>query len=302
MEKLNLRYGENPHQSATFTGNLGEIFTHHLGKDLSYNNLVDIDAAVNLCQEFRDTDPTFIIIKHTNSCGVCTRPTVEEAWLGALSCDPTSAFGGVFICNSKVDLPTAIKINSLFYEVLIAVDYDQDAWNLLTSKRARIVIKLKKWLDQSIQQKTILNGVLEQTVDSKTDRKRDFTQITDKPLSQEQEDDLIFALKCTKHLKSNSIAIVKNKQLIGMGCGQTSRVDALKQAISKSKQFGFELTDSVMSSEAFFPFKDCVEIAKSEGILAVAQPGGSKNDNESIEFCNENGMSMVFTGTRHFKH
>lgn len=302
MKEITLRYGENPHQQATFFGNLDELFHIHYGKDLSYNNLVDIDAAVNLCYEFKNDNPTFVIIKHTNSCGVCTRDTVSDAWDGALACDPTSAFGGIFICNTKIDLQTAKKINAIFYEVLIALDYEPDAWHLLTKKKGRIIIKLIKWPQSTKQSKSILNGILEQTTDNKTEIEQDFKQVTITSINNRQKSDLIFAIKCTKHLKSNSIAIVKNKQLIGMGCGQTSRVDALKQAIAKAKEFGFCCKDSVMSSEAFFPFADCVQIASENGIVAVAQPGGSKNDNDSIKFCDDNGLSMLFTGTRHFKH
>lgn len=298
----NLRYGENPHQSAKFHGDLSLIFDIYEGKDLSFNNLIDIDAAVNLMKEFLSDPPTFAILKHTNPCGVATRQTIYDAWQSALSCDNVSAFGGVFICNSEVDYKTAESINKLFYEVLIAPSYTDEAKKLLTSKKGRIILTVKEWPNEQKITRTILNGLVEQSLDNKIESVSDFKYVTSIVPGEREKSDLIFAIKCVKHLKSNAIAIVRNNQLIGMGCGQTSRVDALQQAIKKSKEFGFSLEGSVMASEAFFPFTDCVEIANEYGIKCLSQPGGSVKDNDSINYCNENGLSMIFTGFRHFKH
>jgi phosphoribosylaminoimidazolecarboxamide formyltransferase/IMP cyclohydrolase len=297
-----LRYGENPHQKAMFLGDLSGMFDILNGKALSYNNLVDIDAAVQLIMEFKEWDPTFAILKHTNACGVATRVTLTEAWKDALAADPVSAFGGVLICNTKVDLATATEINQLFYEVLVAPDYDKDALELLCSKKQRILLKLKSWQVQTVSFKTLLNGVIQQDTDLKSETEADLRVVTEKKPTPQEIADLLYANKCVKHLKSNGIAIVKNQQLLTMGCGQTSRVDALQHAIEKAQHFGFDLNGSVMASEAFFPFPDCVEIGNNAGIKAVIQPGGSVKDQLSIDFCNTHDIAMVMTGFRHFKH
>ena len=295
-----LRYGENPHQQALFYGNLDEMFDKLHGKELSYNNLVDIDAAVNLIDEF--DEPTFGILKHTNSCGLASRENLKDAWEAALAGDPVSAFGGIVITNQKIDTVTAGEINKLFVEVVIAPDYDQEGLGILQSKKNRIILKRKKVNLSKRQFKTLLNGIIEQDKDLKTEDAGDLKPVTDKKPSASQIEDLIFANKAVKHLKSNGIALVKNKQLIGIGTGQTSRVDALNQAIHKAKQFGFHLNGAVMASDAFFPFPDCVEIAHKAGISAVVQPGGSVKDQDSIDYCNKNDIAMVMTGSRHFKH
>ena len=295
-----LRYGENPHQKGHFYGQIDEIFDKLNGKELSYNNLVDIDAAVHLIKEY--TDITFVVIKHTNACGIASRPTVLEAWKAALAGDNISAFGGILITNTKVDKATAEEISKIFFEVLIAPDYDADALEILTSKKNRIILKQKKQVKVSRQFKSLLNGVIEQDFDNQTEDKSHLKSVTELQATEEQIEDLIFAAKAAKHIKSNTIILAKNKQLVGMGCGQTSRVDALKQAIGKAKQFGFDLNGTVMASDAFFPFPDCVEIADTAGIKAVIQPGGSIKDQESIDYCNTHNMAMVCTGYRHFKH
>lgn len=297
-----LRYGENPHQSAHFHGDFSEMFDILGGKALSFNNLVDVDGAVNIMAEFKDAAPTFAVLKHTNACGVATRPTVLEAWKDALAGDPVSAFGGILITNTKLDLATAEEIDKLFYEVLIAPEYDQDALDLLLKKKTRRILVIKHFNIQKRSFKTVLNGVVEQDTDIMTESVDQFEQMTTKAPTAEEAEALLFAIKCVKHLKSNSVALIKDQQLIGMGCGQTSRVDALRQAILKAKAFGFDTAGSVMASEAFFPFPDCVDIAHEAGIVAVVQPGGSKNDYLSIDACNEHGMAMVKTGIRHFKH
>lgn len=297
-----LRYGENPHQTGIFYGNLEAMFSQLNGKALSYNNLVDIDAAVCLMREFKDAAPTFAVLKHTNACGTATRPTVLEAWKAALAGDPVSAFGGILICNKKIDLDTATEINSLFYEVLIAPEFDEEALALLTKKKKRVVLQIHTFEGQKKTFKSILNGVIEQDTDLNAETNADFNIITKKQPSEAEISDLLFANICAKHLKSNTIALVKNQQLLSMGCGQTSRVDALKQAILKAKNFDFDLEGAVMASDAFFPFPDCVEIAHEAGISAVIQPGGSIKDQLSIDACNEREMSMVMTGVRHFKH
>lgn len=297
-----LRYGENPHQQATFYGNFDDLFNKRSGKALSFNNLVDVDAAVNLMREFKDADPTFAILKHTNACGLATRQTVSEAWQAALAGDPISAFGGIFITNKKVDAATAEAVNQLFYEVLIAPAFDADAYDLLAKKKKRILLELKNYPQQKQLFKTLLNGVIVQDADVKTEVADSLETVTKKEPTADQIRDLLFANKLVKHLKSNTIVLAKNEQLLGMGCGQTSRVDALQQAIAKAKHFGFSLEGAVMASDAFFPFPDCVEIADQAGIVAVIQPGGSIKDQLSIDYCDANDMSMVMTGVRHFKH
>ena len=295
-----LRYGENPHQTGIYFGNLNEVFDKLNGKELSYNNLLDIDAAVNLISEFEET--TFAILKHNNACGIASRDSLKKAYLDALSGDPISAFGGILISNRKIDLETAEEIHKLFYEVLIAPDFFDDAFSLLKTKAKRVLLKQKNITLPKTQYRTILNGVLYQEKDLISDDSSLMKTVTKKQPSSRETDDLIFASKVCKHTKSNTIVFAKNKQLIASGVGQTSRVDALKQAVKKANNFKLNLVESVMASDAFFPFPDCVELAKKSGISAVIQPGGSIKDNLSIEFCNENNMSMVMTGTRHFKH
>lgn len=295
-----LRYGENPHQTAAFYGKLEQLFDQLNGKALSYNNLVDIDSALNLMDEFEE--PTVAVLKHTNSCGLATRPTMEEAWKAALAGDPVSAFGGIVVANRPIDAPTAKAIHEIFIEVLIAPDYDDEALEILKGKKNRIILKRQAIPATTYQYKTLLNGVIGQDMDKAMEGPDQFTQATEKAPTDGETADLIFALKAVKHLKSNAIALVKNQQLIGIGTGQTSRVDALNQAILKAKAFDFDLEGAVMSSDAFFPFNDCVQIAYEAGITAVVQPGGSIRDQDSIDYCNEVGMAMVTTGVRHFKH
>jgi len=295
-----LRYGENPHQRGVFYGNLDEIFEILNGKELSYNNLVDVDASINLVAEF--TEPTIAIIKHTNSCGLASRENISEAYKAAFACDTTSAFGGVIASNRKIDLATANEMNSLFFEVLTAPDYDDDALAVLKSKKNRILIKQKAKVAATKIFKNLLNGVLEQDSDSTAEKSSQFKTATTKAPTAAEVSDLEFAVIAVKHLKSNGIALVKNKQLIGSNCGQTSRVDALQNAVRKAKEFGFDLTGSVMASDAFFPFPDCVQIAHEAGITAIAQPGGSIKDQDSIDAANKNSQAMVMTGVRHFKH
>jgi len=295
-----LRYGENPHQQGLFFGDLDAIFEQLHGKAISYNNLVDIDAAIALISEF--SEPTFVIIKHTNACGVASRSALRQAWTDALACDPVSAFGGVIVANRTIDLETAEEMNKLFFEILIAENFEEKALELLKSKKNRIILRQKPVILPDRQFKSVLNGVIEQEKDMKTEQASDFRQVTKKGLSEEEIPDLIFANKIVKHQKSNTIVLVRNRQLAGCGVGQTSRVDALKQAILKAGEFNLDLTGAVMASDAFFPFADCVEIAYEAGIRAVIQPGGSVRDADSISFCDEHDMSMVFTGTRHFKH
>ncbi|MCC7244900.1 MAG: bifunctional phosphoribosylaminoimidazolecarboxamide formyltransferase/IMP cyclohydrolase [Saprospiraceae bacterium] len=297
-----LRYGENPHQNGVFFGDFEKVFDKLNGKAISYNNLVDIDAAVQLMREFQVGKPAFAILKHTNACGVARRHTLLEAWQAALACDSTSAFGGIFITNTKVDLATAQEINKLFYEVLIAPDFDTDALELLRKKDTRILLKIKTFEIGKRSFRSLLNGVVEQDADVKTETEADLRPVTERTPTAKESGELLFAVKCVKHLKSNAIALVKDRQLIGMGCGQPSRVDALRQAIAKAKSFGFDLNGAVMASDAFFPFPDCVEIAHEAGITAVIQPGGSMKDQDSIDACNRLGMAMVMTGFRHFRH
>ena len=297
-----LRYGENPHQNGVFFGDFEKLFDKLGGKAISYNNLVDIDAAVQVMREFKDDAPTFAILKHTNTCGVATRATLNEAWHAALACDNTSAFGGIFVCNRNVDLATAAAIDELFYEVLIAPAFDEDALALLRKKSNRILLIIKDFFVRPRSFRSLFNGVVEQDTDLKTETASDLKNATKATPTLTEIDDLLFANKCVKHLKSNAIALVKNRQLMGMGCGQPSRVDALRQAIAKAQSFGFDLKGAVMASDAFFPFPDCVAIAHEAGITAVIQPGGSIKDQESIDYCDANGMSMAITGFRHFKH
>ncbi|MCE2823603.1 MAG: bifunctional phosphoribosylaminoimidazolecarboxamide formyltransferase/IMP cyclohydrolase [Saprospiraceae bacterium] len=301
-ESESLRYGENPHQSAVFYGDLTAVFDKLNGKAVSYNNLVDIDAAVQLMREFKDGDPCFAILKHTNACGLARRVTAVEAWNAALACDTTSAFGGIFITNTTVDLATAKEINKLFYEVLIAPSFDEDALELLRKKDQRILLKIKSFDVASRSFRTLLNGVVEQDSDLRAETLNDLKAVTNRQPSGDETDALLFASRCCKHLKSNAIALVKDNQLIGMGCGQPNRVDALRQAIAKATLFGFDVRGAVMASDAFFPFPDCVEIAYEAGITAVIQPGGSLKDQDSIDAANERGMAMVTTGVRHFRH
>jgi phosphoribosylaminoimidazolecarboxamide formyltransferase/IMP cyclohydrolase len=297
-----LRYGENPHQNASFYGNLEDIFSQKSGKALSYNNLVDIDAALHLMKDFREDQVSFAILKHTNPCGMATRPSVLKAWKAALAGDPISAFGGILACNTEIDLATAQEIDKIFYEVLIAPSFSADAFGFLSKKKKRVLLILKRYPEVSDQYKTLLDGMIHQEMDLNSENAADFKEVTKKPPTDQQKSDLVFANKCVKHLKSNTIVLVKEKQLIGMGCGQTSRVDAAKQAIDKAIRMGFDVKNSVMASDAFFPFPDCVEIADQAGIVSVVQPGGSIKDQLSIDYCNAHELSMVFTGTRHFKH
>lgn len=301
-EKI-LRYGENPHQKAVFFGNLDELFDQLNGKELSYNNLVDVDAAIQLIREFNHT--TFAIIKHTNVCGVAQRSTIKESWDAALAGDPESAFGGVLVCNGTIDKDTANAISEIFFEVLIAPSFDEEALVILRSKKNRILLKDKAQGTKPSSEmfRSLLNGVLVQGTDE-----GNFTQWNEVGGRQTatgrdyEREDLAFANLVCKHLKSNAIALVKNKQLIGKGCGQTSRIDSLRQAVEKAKQFNFDLNGAVMASDAFFPFDDCVKLGHEAGITAFIQPGGSIRDNDSIEYCKANNLAMVITGMRHFKH
>ena len=295
-----LRYGENPHQQGIFYGNLDDMFTKLHGKELSYNNLVDVDAAVALIDEF--TEPTIAILKHTNACGIASRSFIKEAWLDALACDPISAFGGVIIANDEVDAETATEINKIFFEVLIAPAYTDDAIRVLKEKKNRIIL-IRQNVELPIKQfKTLLNGVIEQDKDLVIEGPNQMRTVTDKQPTEHELRDLFFANKVVKHTKSNTIVFAKNNQLIASGVGQTSRVDSLKQAVIKAGSFGFDLKGAVMASDAFFPFSDCVELAAEAGITAVLQPGGSIKDQESVNMANEKGISMVMTGVRHFKH
>jgi phosphoribosylaminoimidazolecarboxamide formyltransferase/IMP cyclohydrolase len=308
QEVMPLRYGENPHQRGWFYGDFDAMFTILGGKELSYNNLLDVDAAVNLMSEFVDDAPTFAIFKHNNACGVAQRDTILDAYNDALSGDPVSAFGGILIANTSIDLATAQEIHGLFCEVVIAPGYEPAALELLVSKANRRVLQLvdgsfsRKRKDNSIEVRASLNGYLVQDVNNKTDQEADFKNATTLVPTTAQVSDLLFASKLCKHTKSNTIVLVKNKQLCASGTGQTSRVDALNQAIHKAQSFNFNLDGAVMASDAFFPFPDCVEIAGDAGIKAVIQPGGSIKDQLSIDYCNNHKIAMVFTGTRHFKH
>lgn len=297
-----LRYGENPHQKGYFFGEFDKMFTKVHGKELSYNNLLDVDAAVNLMNEFKNDNPTFAILKHNNACGIATRNTMKEAYLDALAGDPTSAFGGVLIANGKIDEAAAEEINKLFCEVVIAPAYDEKAIAILEEKKNRIILIQNEVELPTKQVRTCLNGMLIQDKDNITDNKEHLKTVTFTAPTAQEIDDLLFASKICKHTKSNTIVFAKNKQLCASGTGQTSRVDALRQAVEKANSFHFDLNGAVMASDAFFPFPDCVELAKNAGITAVIQPGGSIKDELSINYCNENKVAMVFTGVRHFKH
>ena len=300
-EKKTLRYGENPHQQGFFTGNINEIFKQLHGKELSYNNLVDVDGAVQLMNEFKvSNEHTFAIFKHTNVCGMAQRKSTSEAFSAALAGDPESAFGGVLISNHAIDKATAELLKDLFFEVLIAPSFDEDAQPVLFAKKNRIILKLKDFPATKQQYKSLLNGLLIQ--DNDEGNFTEWNETGGRDASEDEKSDLIFANLICKHLKSNAIAIVKNKQLLGKGCGQTSRVDALRQSITKANQFEFDLQNAVVASDAFFPFDDCVKIAHEAGISAFIQPGGSIRDKDSIEYCKEKNLAMVMTGLRHFKH
>ena len=297
-----LRYGENPHQKGYFYGDLETVFDKLHGKELSYNNLLDVDAAVNLMSDFSDGDPTFAILKHNNACGIATRSTLKAAYEDALAGDPTSAFGGILIANREIDLSTAEEIHKLFCEVVIAPGFASDALEILQGKKNRILLVQKTNELPARQFRTILNGVLGQDKDANTEVEADLKVVTKKVPTASEIEDLLFANKLVKHTKSNTIVFVKNGKLLASGTGQTSRVDALNQAVDKAKRFNFDLKGAVMASDAFFPFPDCVELANNAGITAVIQPGGSIKDQESIDYCDNNEMSMVMTSIRHFKH
>jgi phosphoribosylaminoimidazolecarboxamide formyltransferase/IMP cyclohydrolase len=297
-----LRYGENPHQKGFFFGDFDSMFKKLHGKELSYNNLLDVDAAVNLINEFKYNEPTFAILKHNNACGLATRTTMKEAYLDALAGDPTSAFGGVLIANGNIDVATAEEINKLFCEVVIAPSYDQEAIEILEEKKNRIILVINEVALPAKNIRTCLNGILVQDKDNITDSAELLKTATKTAPTSEEIEDLLFASKICKHTKSNTIVFAKNRQLCASGTGQTSRVDALNQAIEKAKTFDFDLTGAVMASDAFFPFPDCVEIANKAGITAIIQPGGSIKDELSIDYCNTNNVAMVMTGIRHFKH
>lgn len=297
-----LRYGENPHQEGFFFGDFGALFDKLHGKELSYNNLLDVDAAVSLMGEFKNDGPTFAILKHNNACGLATRSTLRAAYVDALAGDPVSAFGGILIANTEIDLDTAREIDPLFCEVVIAPAYVVGALEVLKSKKNRILLVQKPIDLPKTMLRSCLNGLLAQDRDLVTDSLKDLKEVTDRKPSAGEIEDLLFASKICKHTKSNTIVLAKDGQLIASGTGQTSRVDALEQAIHKAKSFNFDLKGAVMASDAFFPFPDCVEIAHKAGIGSVIQPGGSIKDQLSVDYCNENAMAMVMTGTRHFKH
>ncbi len=295
-----LRYGENPHQQAVFYGDPDALFTQLNGKALSYNNLLDVDAAMGLMKEF--VSPAFVIVKHTNACGVAVREHIEDAWKDALAGDPVSAFGGILIANRHIGPELANAIQEIFFEVLIAPSYDEEGLRLLSSKKNRIILRSKPSIMPGYRYRSILNGVLWQGQDHKSAAPGQWRQVTRQAVDEEKKNDLLMANIVVKHLKSNAIALVKDQQLVGMGAGHTSRVDALKHAIYKAREFNHDLSGAAMASDAFFPFPDCVEIAHKEGIAAVIQPGGSKRDQDSTDYCNQAGMAMVFTGNRHFRH
>lgn len=301
-EGKQLRYGENPHQKGIFYGDFNKIFDQIHGKEISYNNLLDIDAAISLIADFDET--ALAILKHNNACGMACRPTVKEAWEAALAADPVSAFGGIVVTNRTVDKAAAEAINTIFFEVIIAPSYDKEALDILSQKKNRIILVLKSADNalQPMQYRSVLNGMLVQDRNVSLQRATDLQVVTDKAPTASETEDLLFANILVKHTKSNAIVLAKNKQLIASGTGQTSRVDALNQAIEKAGNFKFDLHGAVMASDAFFPFADCVEIAHEAGITAVIQPGGSIRDADSVDYCNQNGVSMVTTGVRHFKH
>ncbi len=295
-----LRYGENPHQEGYFYGHFDEMFEQLHGKEISYNNLLDIDAAVGLMSDFSET--TFAILKHNNACGLASRDKLSDAWRDALAGDPVSAYGGILIANREVDEETATEMSKLFFEVCIAPSYHEKALEILKTKKNRIILVQKSWKLQERTNRTVLNGILVQDRDTYSETDADLRTVTSQAPTEAQKEDLLFANKIVKHTKSNAIVLANNKQLLASGVGQTSRVDALRQAIEKAGNFNLDLRGAVMASDAFFPFADSVEIAHKAGVTAVIQPGGSVRDEDSIEFCNQNGMSMVFTGIRHFKH
>ena len=298
---MSLRYGENPHQKGAFFGDFNKIFNQIHGKEISYNNLLDIHAAVELIHDFAG-ETTFAILKHNNACGLASRPTILEAWQAALAGDPVSAFGGVLIANAVIDKATAEAINEIFFEVIIAPDYDMDALEVLTQKKNRIIL-VHKTTDMPAQTfRSVLNGVLVQERDAKVETPEDLKTVSKAEPTAEEVEDMLFANKIVKHSKSNAIVLAKGKQLIASGVGQTSRVDSLRHAIEKAGSFGFSLQGAVMASDAFFPFPDCVQIAHEAGVTAVIHPGGSIRDKESVDYCDANGVSMVTTGFRHFKH
>ena len=300
LQSNSLRYGENPHQQAIYHGNIADYFHQLHGKEISYNNMLDIDAAIALISDFKET--TFAIIKHNNACGLASREKLIDAWKDALAADPISAFGGILICNRIVDEETALEINKLFFEIIIAPNYENNALEILKSKKNRIILQNKDFVLNDKQFKTVLNGVIAQKRDILVEKPEDLKAVTPILPTNTQITDMLFANILVKHTKSNAIVLVKDKQLLASGVGQTSRVDALRQAIAKAKSFGFELEGAVMASDAYFPFADSVEIAYNEGIKAVIQPGGSVKDQESIDFCIQHHIAMVFTGNRHFKH
>ena len=300
VEPTPLRYGENPHQRGWFHGDFDGLFDKLNGKEVSYNNILDIDAACRLIQDF--SEPTFAIMKHNNSCGLASRKTIQQAYEAALACDPKSAFGGVLIANREIDELTAEAINSLFFEIIIAPDFSEKALEILKSKKNRIILKQKQTPQYTQKVRAALNGQLVQDDDQSVETRTEWKLVTETGLDDNTTSDLEFGIIAVKHLKSNGIALVKNQQLIGMGCGQVSRIDALEHAIKKAIEFGFDLKGAIMASDAFFPFADCVEIAHKAGISAVAQPGGSVKDKDSIDYCNANNMAMVLTGVRHFNH
>lgn len=303
IQSFELRYGENPHQPAQFVANASSLFEQLHGKDLSYNNLLDMDAAINLMADLNIFDqPAFAVIKHNNACGVAVRNNLFQAYKDALAGDPVSAFGGVFVCNRSIDKASAEMMDEIFFEILIAPDFDSEAMEILQKKKNRIIIKIKHWNLPDWNERSVLNGKLVQQRDKQVDKMENAEIKTTKKPTAEELKDLTFANILVKHTKSNAIILVKGMQLIGSGTGQTSRVDALRQAIHKAGQFGFRTYESVMASDAFFPFPDCVEIAENAGIKTVVQPGGSIKDQLSIDFCNEQNMCMLFTGHRHFKH
>jgi phosphoribosylaminoimidazolecarboxamide formyltransferase / IMP cyclohydrolase len=301
QEKKSLRYGENPHQEGMFFGNLDEVFSQLHGKEISYNNLVDIEAAINLIKEF-EGENAFAILKHTNACGVAVAPSTKDSYLKAFEADTLSAFGGVLISNTEIDAETASEIDKLFFEVLVAPSFNEDALEILKSKKNRILLQLNNYPKTKVVFKSILGGVIQQSANNKTDLSADLTNATNKTASSQEVDDLLFASKICKHTKSNAIVLAKNGQMLSSGVGQTSRVDALQQAIKKAATFHLSVEGAALASDAFFPFADSVELAHEAGITAIIQPGGSRKDQDSIDYCNNNGISMVFTGTRHFKH
>lgn len=299
-EKKSLRYGENPHQQGYYYGDLDQLFDQVHGKEISYNNLLDISAAIDLIDEFEEV--TFAILKHNNACGIASRPILNDAWKAAFAGDPVSAFGGVLVTNAVVDKVTAQSINELFFEVIIAPDYDFEALEILSQKKNRIILIRREQKLSTVQFRSAFNGILVQEKDTKTEIYADLKLVTSRKPSQDEIQDMLFANKIVKNSKSNSIVFVRNRQMLSSGVGQTSRVDALRQAIEKAASFGFELNGSSMASDAYFPFPDCVEIAGKEGVRNVIHPGGSVRDQLSIDYCEQNDMTMMMTGFRHFKH